>query len=342
MSVHLVVPGLLWPQDSLRETARDLPLPALASLLGRGERRSGAGQSLLAWLRGAFGLGEGEIPWGALRRRAEAEPVVEGICMCADPVHMRFVRDALVLVDGGELAIEAEEADDLVAALNGHFADIGRFEVATAQRWYLRVDAVPDVRTHALDDVIGRNFALFLPDGAQARRWRAVLNEAQMLLHAHARNAAREAAGRATINSLWLWGAGMTPTRIDTSYEAVFSDNPIVIGLAAAAGVAAGPLPPTGTQVQDRARAGNTLVVADRLQAAAIHLDAAAWRAELARLEQDWFAPLLGALYGGQLRELRLSALGDEASVDIVLGPQDRWKFWRRPLGLTDLDVATA
>lgn len=338
MSVHLVVPGLLWPQDSLRETVRDLRLPALAALLGRGERRYGAGKSLHTWLRSAFGLGDGEIPWGALRRRAETESAVEGYWMCADPVHMRFVRDALVLVEGDEVGIEADEAHDLVAALNTHFADIGRFEAATPQRWYLRVDTAPDMRTHVLDDVIGRNYALFLPDGARARHWRAMLNEAQMLLHAHARNTAREEAGKPTINSLWLWGAGALPTAVDTSFTAVFSDNPIVIGLAGAAGIAVAALPRAGSKLHTSG--GKTLVVADGLQSPGLHLDAAAWRAELARLEEDWFAPLLGELYSGRLRELRLSALGDDASVDIVLDPQDRWRFWRRPLCLADLDVA--
>ena len=340
MSVHLVVPGLLWPQDSLRETVQNLRLPALSAVLGRGERHYGPGKSLHTWLRSAFGLSDGEVPWGALRRRAETESAGEGFWMCADPVHMRFVRDALVLVEGDEVGIEADEAHDLVAALNTHFADLGRFEAATPQRWYLRVDAAPDLRTHALEDVIGRNYALFLPDGAQARRWRAMLNEAQMLLHAHERNAAREAAGKPTINSVWLWGAGAPPTAVDTSFTAVFSDNPIVSGLAGAAGIAADPLPHSATHVPDRAPGGKTLVVADGLQSPALHLDAAAWRAELARLEQDWFAPLLGELYSGRLRELRLSALGDDASVDIVLGSQDRWRFWRRPLGLADLDVA--
>ena len=339
MSVHLVVPGLLWPQDSLREIVRDLRLPALTALLGRGERRFGAGQGLLDWLHGAFGLGDGEAPWGALRRRAEGESAVDGFWMCADPVHLRFMRDALVLVEGHELSIEADEAHDLVAALNTHFADLGRFELATPQRWYLRVDTAPDVRTHVLDDVIGRNYAHFLPDGAQARRWRAMLNEAQMLLHAHARNAAREEAGKPTINSLWLWGAGAPPPAVDTSFTAVFSNNPIVIGLADAAGIAAAALPRSGNELHDATADGKTLVVVDGLQSPALHLDAASWRAELARLEEDWFAPLLGELYGGRLRELRLSALGDDASVDVVLGPQDRWRFWRRPLNLADLDA---
>jgi len=56
------------------------------------------------------------------------------------------------------------------------------------------------------------------------------------------------------------------------------------------------------------------------------------------RLEQEWLAPLLGALYGGSLRELRLTGLGDEAAIEVALTAADRWKFWRRPVALGDLD----
>jgi hypothetical protein len=37
--------------------------------------------------------------------------------------------------------------------------------------------------------------------------------EAQMTLHGHPLNAAREAAGQRPINSVWFWGCGAMPTR---------------------------------------------------------------------------------------------------------------------------------
>ena len=70
---------------------------------------------------------------------------------------------------------------------------------------------------------------------------------------------------------------------------------------------------------------------------AAQSLDAAAWRAGLAELEARWFAPMLAALKARRLHGLRLTALGDEATVDITLEAGDLRRFWRRPKRLADL-----
>ena len=42
--IHLVVPGLLWPKDSIRDVTQGLELPALGALLGRGRRERQAGE----------------------------------------------------------------------------------------------------------------------------------------------------------------------------------------------------------------------------------------------------------------------------------------------------------
>jgi hypothetical protein len=338
MSLHVVIPGLLWPRVSLRETVRDLALPALATLLGRGERRMAPGQDALDWLRDAFGLNGPEVPWGALRRRGETDPDSDGVWLCADPAHLRYARDALVLVDAGQLEIELGEAHDIVGALNAHFPEVGRFQVATPQRWYLRVPTLPDIRTRALDRVIGRNFALFLPEGGDQRRWRALLNEAQMLLHAHPRNAAREAGGRPTLNTLWLWGAGAAPPQLRRGFDVVFGNDPLLIGIARTAGIEARPLPTHAADMAAAVAGQRVLAILDTLQAPALHRDASAWRGEIARLERDWFATLLGRVYGDGLGELHITGLGDEATLDLSLTAQGRWKFWRRPLSLGDLD----
>ncbi|MCZ7655242.1 MAG: hypothetical protein M5R42_14705 [Rhodocyclaceae bacterium] len=52
----------------------------------------------------------------------------------------------------------------------------------------------------------GRTIEPFLPQGDDAREWRRFINEAQVLLHNHPINMAREAEGRPTVNSLWPWG----------------------------------------------------------------------------------------------------------------------------------------
>src|SRR3546814_7983843 len=43
-------------------------------------------------------------------------------------------------------------------------------------------------------------------DDANARRWRSLLSEAQVVLHNHPWNARREQSGLPPVNSLWFWG----------------------------------------------------------------------------------------------------------------------------------------
>lgn len=342
MPLHLVIPGLLWSRDSLRETCRDLSLPALSTVLGRGERSLAPARTLLDFLAASFGLSGEELPWAALRLAGEDRPPGDAIWLCADPSHLRFARDTLVLVDATELDISGDEAGELVASLNRHFSDVGAFHMQTPQRWYLRVAAPPQIRTRPLEAVIGRSFDAFLPEGPDATRWRALLNEVQMLLHGHPVNAAREAAGKPPINSAWLWGAGRMPTGIGSIFSSLLAEDPIALGLAHAAGIDSARLPAHGSEAIRRAAHGAVLAVIDTLRAAALHRDASAWRSGLVELERQWFAPLLEAIYGGQLRELRVTAPGDEATLEVTLAAQDRWKFWRRPVSLGELDRAAA
>src|SRR5690606_8904565 len=76
-----------------------------------------------------------------------------------------------------------------------------------------------------------------LPEGQAGRRWRALLTEAQVILHAHRWNQQRIARGDAPINSLWFWGAGMLPAAVTTAHAQVRSRDALLRALAQAAGV---------------------------------------------------------------------------------------------------------
>jgi hypothetical protein len=112
----------------------------------------------------------------------------------------------------------------------------------------------------------------------------------------------------------------------------VQADHPLARGLAKLAGVPAAPLP---QKAEDAVPQGLTFLEA--LAAPAQGLDAGAWHAGLAELETRWFAPALAALKARRTHGLRLTALGDEAVVDVTLDAGDLWQFWRRPKTLADL-----
>lgn len=331
MPLHIAVPGLLWPQDSVAEVARGLALPALGMLLGRGRRARRPAVPAERWLCEAFGVQTDELPVGALRLLGEGGEPGSDAWLCADPVHLAFSRDTLV-IDAAAPDLDREEAAQLVAALNAHLGEFGEFLAPHPQRWYLRARRLPRIATQPPSTVAGRTLSPFLPQGEDAREWRRLINEAQVLLHNHPVNAAREAAGRPTANSLWPWGAGVLPDAAGTTMPHLHSGQPLALGLAKLAGVPATALP----QGYDAAVPPG-LAFLDTLAEAAQRLDAAAWRAGLLELETRWFAPLLRALKARRADGLRLTALGDEAVVDVALRPGDLWRFWRRPLALPGL-----
>lgn len=325
MLLHIVVPGLLWPKDSLAEVARGLELPALHTLLGRGRRTRGPARPVERWLCEAFAVQGEELPIGALRLLGEGGDPGRDAWLCADPVHLRFSRETLV-IDAAGPDLAAGEAAQFAAALNAHLAEFGEFLAPHPRRWYLRAKSAPRIATHAPSAIAGRTLEPFLPQGEDARDWRRLINEAQVLLHNHPLNAAREEAGRTTANSLWPWGAGALPAAAVAPAPQLHADHPLARGLAKLAGVPAAPLPGRFDGAVSRG-----LTFLETLNEAAQSLDAAAWRDGLAELESRWFAPLLAALKARRTHGLRLTALGDDAVVDVTLDAGDLWQFWRRP-----------
>jgi hypothetical protein len=95
-------------------------------------------------------------------------------------------------------------------------------------------------------EALGADVFANLPDGPEGRRWRALLNEAQIMLHNHPRNAERIAAGLLPVNSLWFWGGGILPDQIKCSASAVISDDAELQALSRLASASA-----TGTDAGD-------------------------------------------------------------------------------------------
>ncbi|MBS0513404.1 MAG: hypothetical protein JSR42_19785 [Proteobacteria bacterium] len=328
MQIQLLIPGLLWPTATLLGPATGLPLDGLAALLGRGRRQVRDFEPYDRQLARLFGLDADAMPMAMLRRLGEPEsppPEAGGHWLCADPVNLSFAREHMLLQAFPEGEVDAEEASELVAALNEIFADLGRFEACTPTRWYLHLDKPARVTLYPLDDVIGRPVKHFLPEGEEARLWQRTMNEAQIVLHNHARSRAREEAGLRAVNSIWLWGAGEFVRPPATAAGLVQAEDPLSVGLARAAGVRVSAPDVASALRQD------TVVVLDSLRKPAQQLDLEAWRRSLEALERDWFAPLAEAFRAGRLTSLRLIAPGDRRTLELELRAADRWKFWRKP-----------
>lgn len=335
MRFHLILPGLLWPQQALRDTAHDLPLPGLSWLLGRGDLRWQPPLPLEHWLCREAGCNQQPPPAAALRLLGEGVNPGDAIWMCVDPVHLHFEQGRPSL-SSGQLDLTPDEMQQLAGAFVPLFAEFGEFTSLASGHAYLKLRAMPGLQTLPPSAVIGRSHPL--PSGPEARQWLRLGNEAQMLLHALPLNSRREAAGLPTVNSLWFWGAGALPQRSPaptSPYQRSIGRPPLLAGLAAWSGMAHSHAVTDLATLLAKRQA--TQLLLDDLLAPTQQLDANAWRQALLEIEQGWLQPLLAALRGGRLQHLRLTALGDEASFDLRLGRADTLKFWRRAKPLHEL-----
>jgi len=257
-----------------------------------------------------------------------------GCWLRADPVHLRLQRDQLLLAS---VQPNGEEAAALCASLNAHFTGQGMaFFAPHPQRWYVRLDTLPRIRTTPLSEVLGGNVRGALPTGEDAAYWHQLFNEIQMLLFAHPLNEVREARGEMTINSLWLWGTGVTEGALQKTYYSASSDEQLVEMFAAAAGV---PFAAWPEQWNEADGGTGQLLVWTGLRSALQRGDLAAWRATLQDFEAGYAQPLWRALRSGKIAQLQLDILGEHGIRRIMLKRSDCWAVWRRTRRLAEYSL---
>lgn len=334
VTVH--APGLLgpWPRALAGDVVRGLELPGLVGLLsrarpaGRARRprgfRGSGGAEPESFERLAFGVfgypaGGDDAPAAALtwerdaaRARSEGAAGPDGrshVPLRADPVHLRPDLEAASLFDASHFSLSRDEAVAMADALDRHFAPEGvRFEALHPTRWYARVEKAPDAVFRPPGAAAVRGAGASLPAGNEGSVWRRRMNEAQMVLHAHPANQAREARGELPINSVWFWGAGAPGPAPRRRFHEVAADDPLIRALAERGGARVCGLdedPGAGNQ----AAAGRRLVaLGDGCYRAVAGRDVESWRRGLVRAEERWFRALLDEAAAGRLRKVTVAA----------------------------------
>jgi hypothetical protein len=285
--------------------------PMLRRVLARSDSQMrDAGEE--AQLQRSFDVLPRGLPVAALTRQLDCADAAHSSWLRAEPAHLRADLGAGRMLGCGEIGLRTEEAQALVASLRPLLGDEGfPISMGVASRWYLMLPA--DARLPAFSAparVLGDDIYPHLPDGESGKRWRRLLNEAQIILHQHPVNAARAGRGEMTANSLWFWGAGKTPDHVRCGYTSVCSDEPLLQSLAKAAGVAV-----LGT---DRARF-------DRMTTAGALVDLRALR-DAGVLERDWIIPALQVLRAAKCSALVLDSTDGLLA---IYRRSHRWRWWR-------------
>ncbi len=300
---------LLPPRERLRRG--DVLPDRLGRVLGRGDVLEAGKPGREAQLLRHFDVLPRRVPIAPLTRQLDAGDGAYGAWLRADPAHVRADLGRARMLACGELGLDAAEAEALVAALRPLFGDEGfPISAPTPSRWYLMIPTETRLPEFALpEDVLGDDLHAHMPEGDPGRRWRRLLNEAQVVLHNHPVNARRAAAGKLPVNSLWFFGGGAMPDHVRCGLRGLASEDPLVAGLAARV------QPPTAlTSPAAAALSEVELVDLPDLR-------------DVAELESPWLAAAFEALAAGRFEALDLDFADGRRQRWL---PAHRWRFWRR------------
>ena len=335
LRLTLVVPGLFGPHsDRLRfDAGAEHCFRALAILLARAARVDDGAcyETLICRLFGVEEEPEYDLPIAAITHLGDFISEHGGGWMRADPVHLQPDLGKLILFDGRSYSLDTNEARQLVSELNAALAaraieiKVGR----DPKRWYVRLEDAAAIKTWPPSAVATRHLERFLPRGRDAKSWVRLMNEVQMVLHDSAVNRERENRGEPAINSLWFWGAGRLPPVAAVSGRAVWGAEPIMTGLAVLGGCAPSCLPGSFGELLKQARTATECLVVFPAERGG-H-DHRVWLERLARLDRDWFRPLLARLRLGRLRRVDLYTEGCHFEITL----KSLWRLWRRPGPIT-------
>jgi hypothetical protein len=280
----------------------------------RGDAQAPTEPGRAACLRTHFDFIGTSVPVAALTRSLDAADAATALWVRADPAWVMADAVTLRLMACGEVGLTREECDALAAALKPLFGDAGfPLEATTASRWYLRCPSGAQLPAFSAPSAaLGDDIARHLPEGDAGRRWRHLLNEAQVILHNHPVNAARDRRGAVPVNSLWFWGAGKLPDWVRTAFTGVHGSDDVIRALAVRAGIA---------MIDDGAAA-----LADFDPGARRLIDMAAVRDSL-ELDRQWLQPIAKLLAVRTLSSLHLHFASGER---YTYRPAHRWRFWRR------------
>jgi hypothetical protein len=101
------------------------------------------------------------------------------------------------------------------------------------ERWYIALNEPLKFGFTPLEEALGMDMADVLPEQPESLRWRRIMSEIQIALHASSVNLRRRQTGRQSVNSFWFWGGGFIPNAAAQGvFSTVYSDNPVTAGLA--------------------------------------------------------------------------------------------------------------
>lgn len=339
----IFVPDIFRPLQLKNQMAlSDMPdIPAISQLMSQAQRSHFNASNCIDTLFRLFDIdvqAHQTYPVAALTYLVEVEDPADDWCLRIDPVHLQIDRDHLILSDNHWLKMKDKEAFELIATINQLYEDEGiTIEPGTAGHWYIRLDADPELRTHPINDVIGKNIEPYLMSGERRQYWQSIMNEIQMLLHEHKVNQKRERDGLLPVNSVWLWGEGrLTDFRSNNEaglWQHIYSNNNLCVGLAKLTGLPVANIPASlgsclnADNEGDQPSEKRTLVMLGESYTCIKYGEWDLWHNFLQDFENKWARPIVDALKAGHLDSVEIYEGNGRR---YLITPQLLKRWWRR------------
>lgn len=329
----LVLPFALPPPELAPDLVRALTAPSLAALLSRA---SGAPRAVFdddaralpheLWLARTLKLSGQKAAFAAAAMRGFGlDPGLKPAAwLIVNPAHIEIARSHLSLHDLRKLQLQESDARVLFDAARPLFEELGHTLLyGDAQTWFLRATGWNDLETSTPDVVLGMNLGDAMPSGDEARAFRRLQNEVQMLWFEHPVNTARAARGLPPVNAIWPWGAGGEST---ASRQLAVCAGPA--WLEAMADQVLDEVPNDSGAIISTS--DDPLLVCGALTGPGLAGEWSAWLDAMHQLESGLFAPTLALLQAGKVISVRLVLSHRTALVEATTTPMALRKFWRR------------
>ena len=325
MNLDVLIPSLLLPAP-MHKMLPPPQAPALERLLARADRQVAVTPAGFSWLCERWGIA---APYSIAPMLAEYDGIDTSnhAWMFAEPFHHASEQKWQKLSPARLLELTAAESVELIASLNAHFADRAlTFSAPTPSRWYVRCNPAEVPQTTPLDQARLGSPLDHQPTSLGSINWRAIQNEAQMLLFSHPVNAERETSGKPLVSGVWFWGGGIRPEFKKPAYCRVITSSPLAKQLAKNSGIDVYPLAWDSVPSTD----GNVLVVIDSCADFVRDFDLLKWGHELERLDREWFLPISTTLGDGTIERLTIHSPLAEWTQTFQLTRQNYlFRFWR-------------
>ncbi len=247
----------------------------------------------------------------------------------ATPMHLDAGLSTVSLPPDGLLNLQTDEAIALSQDFNQTFGGEGvRMRVGAAATLVCEFDQPLDVTTHDPETLLGRDLFAAQATGPDASQLRRLMSEIELWLFDHAVNRVRSAAGKATLNGLWLWGGGATNAAIPTVAGWTAGRDPLFAAFGEATEWPRSGAPHRTGEPQHTGelRRNSELGRNGELRPGVIVTRSQPGFGDWPDVERCWLEPAAAALESGALATLDISAAGRRFSIDRGIN----WRFWRR------------